>query len=70
MSNGKGGGHSPQNLPLLLAGGQNLGLRQGTHRKFELDSVPFANVLLTMLQAMHIEQHSFKTSTGTLPPLT
>ena len=66
MSNGKGGGHSPQNLPLLLAGGRKLGLKHGSHLKFEIDSTPFANVLLTMLHGMGIEDKRFMDSTGTL----
>ena len=69
MNNGKGGGHSPQNLPLLLAGGQKLGIKHGQHLKFERDT-PMSNLLLTMLQRMGIERESFMDSSGTLTGLT
>ena len=70
MSSGKGGGHSPKNLPLLLAGGRRLGLNHGRHLKFEVDSLPLSNVLLTMLHLMRVEQNAFADSTGVLPGLT
>jgi len=70
MNNGKGGGHSAKNLPLLLAGGRNLGIKQGQHLRFEVDSTPMSNLLLTMLQKMGIEQDRYMDSTGTLTGLT
>lgn len=70
MNSGEGGGHSPKNLPLLFAGGRELGLRLSSHLRFEQDKVPFANVHLTMLQAMGLEQDKFVDSTGTLTGLT
>lgn len=70
MSNGKGGGHSPKNLPLILAGGSGLGLRHGNHLPFDVDSTPLSNLLLTMLQKMGVEQDAFADSTGTLNGLT
>ena len=70
MSSGKGGGHSPKNLPLILAGGRQLGLKHGRHLKFEDDSTPLSNVLLTLLHVMGIEQDAFADSTGALPGLT
>lgn len=70
MNNGKGGGHSSKNVPLLLAGGKNLGIKQGQHLKFEVDSIPMSNLLLTMLRAMGIEQEKFMDSTGRLAGLT
>jgi hypothetical protein len=66
MNSGKGGGHSPKNLPLILAGGRRLGFDHGRHLKFEIDRVPLSNVLLTMLQRMGVEQDAFADSTGTL----
>lgn len=66
MSSGKGGGHSPKNLPLLLAGGGKLGLKHGGHLGFKIDSTPMSNVLLTMLQKMGVEHDRFADSTGTL----
>lgn len=69
MNNGKGGGHSSQNLPLLLAGGRKLGIRQGQHLQFEVDSTPMSNLLLSMLQAVGVEQDAFRDSSGTLTGL-
>ncbi len=69
MNNGEGGGHSPKNLPLLLAGGRNLGLRHGQHLVFDVDSTPMSNLLLTMLQKMGVASDSFMDSTGTLTGL-
>lgn len=69
MNNGEGGGHSPQNLPLLLAGGKRLGLRHGQHLAFEIDSTPLSNLLLTMLQKMGMDQDTFMDSTGTIKGL-
>jgi hypothetical protein len=64
-----GSSHNKENLPLLLAGGQMLGLRHGSHLKFAGDGTPFANVLLSMLNAMGIERKNFMDSTGTLTGL-
>lgn len=70
MNNGKGGGHSPKNLPLLLAGGRKLGIQQGQHLKFAEDSTPMSNLLMTMLRAAGVEQEKFMDSTGPLAGLT
>jgi hypothetical protein len=64
MNSGQGGGHSPKNVPLLLAGGQKLGLKHGAHLQFAADTKPLSNVLLTMLNAMGVKQPSFMDSTG------
>jgi hypothetical protein len=70
MNSGKGGGHSPKNLPLLLAGGSRLGFRHGKHLSFERDRVPLSNLLLTLLLAMGVERDAFADSTGTLSGIT
>ena len=71
MNSGKGGEHSPKNLPLLMAGGQRLGFRHGRHLAFKVENhPPLANVLLTMMQAMGIESDKFSDATGTLTELT
>ena len=70
MNSGHGGGHSPKSLPLILAGGQKLGLRQGQFLQHKIDSTPLSNVLLTMLQKMGVEHEQFVDSTGTLNGLT
>ena len=70
MNSGEGGGHSPKNIPTLLAGGQALGIRQGQHLAFEESNhPPLANVLLTMIQAMGVEQPQFQDSRGRLSGL-
>ncbi len=56
--------HTPRNLPTLLAGGANLGLKHGTFwRKGESR---MSNMYLSILRSLEIEQESFADSTGTL----
>ena len=70
MNSGKGGEHSPRNLPTLIAGGQKLGLKHGQHLAFDPDKhPPLSNVLLTMAQKMGVETEKFADATGTLPGL-
>lgn len=70
MNSGAGGDHSPNNLPLLLAGGSRLGLKHGQHLAFdEQKHPPLSNVLLSMAQAMGIETDRFADATGTLTGL-
>lgn len=63
MNNGDRGVHSPKNLPLLFAGGEKLGLRQGQHLRFKIDSTPFSNVHRTILDRMGIRDIEFSDST-------
>ena len=71
MNSGKGGEHSPKNLPTILAGGSKLGLKHGQHLAFDQDKhPPLSNLLLTMIQKMGVETSSFRDSTGTLNGLT
>lgn len=64
------GDHSPKNLPLLVAGGKKLGLKHGQHLAHNPDKhPPLANVLLTMIQKMGIEESKFSDATGTLTGL-
>lgn len=70
MNSGKGGEHSPKNLPLLVAGGQKLGLTHGRHLAFDVEKhPPMSNVLLTLVQKMGVEVEAFADSTGTLTGL-
>jgi hypothetical protein len=69
MNSGEGGGHSPKNIPLLLAGGGGLGIRLGQHLAFEVDSTPLSNVFVSMLQAAGLPQERFQDSRGTLTGL-
>ena len=56
--------HNPKNLPTLLAGGCNLGLKHGAF--WNNGENRMSNVHLSILQSMGIEQESFSDSTGTL----
>lgn len=69
MNSGKGGAHSPRNLPLLLAGGRGLGIKTGQHLHTSDEREPFCNVHLTMLHKMGVDAGSFCDSTGTLTGL-
>ncbi len=56
--------HYPKNLPTLIAGGANMGLRHGTfwHKK----ETRMSNVFLSILRSMGIAEESFADSTGVL----
>jgi hypothetical protein len=70
MNSGKGGEHSPKNLPLLVAGGHKLGLKHGRHLAFDPDKhPPLSNVLLTLAQKVGVEADRFADATGTLTGL-
>lgn len=70
MNSGLRGDHSPKNLPILVAGGMKLGLKQGQHLAFNVEKhPPLSNVLLTISQKMGVEKDRFADSTGTLTGL-
>lgn len=57
--------HNNNNYPLVLAGGNQLGLNHGRYLK--LDSrVPMSNLFVTMLNRMGVERESFADSSGEL----
>jgi len=59
---GNASGHSPANLPILLAGG---GLRHQGHLAFDRRSNrPFSNLFVRMMRQMGIEANAFGSSTG------
>ncbi len=67
MNSGAGGDHSPKNLPLLVAGGQSLGLRHGQHLAFDSEShPPLNNLMLRLAQCHGVETDRFGDATGTL----
>lgn len=71
MNSGEGGEHSPKNLPLLVAGGQGLGLKHGQHLAYDLNNhPPLSNVLLTLAQQFGVHVDTFRDSTGTITGLT
>ena len=56
--------HDGLNLPVLLAGG---GFKHGSHLSFDKkNNEPLANVFVSMLQNMGIEDESFSSSAGTI----
>jgi len=60
-----GNRHSPRNLPIVLAGGAGGKLKLGQNITYEKDT-PLANLYLTMLKTLNINQQMFGDSTGTL----
>lgn len=56
--------HNPRNLPTMLAGGANMGLKHGTY--WRKDDTRLSNVYLSILRSMEIEAASFADSTGVL----
>ncbi|HVW01346.1 MAG TPA: DUF1552 domain-containing protein [Planctomycetaceae bacterium] len=56
--------HNPRNLPTLIAGGNNLGLKHGVY--WRNGETRMSNVYLSILRSLGIEQESFADSTGTL----
>lgn len=65
---GDGDRHNHDDLPLLLAGGQALGVRQGLHRKFSRGT-PMNNLLLTLVDRIGIDVEQLGDSTGKLEGL-
>lgn len=56
--------HNPRNLPTMLAGGANMGLKHGTYWRQE--NAHMSKLFLSILHSMGIHQESFADSTGTL----
>src|SRR5262245_13904704 len=56
--------HNPRNLPTLIAGGANMGLKHGVHWKN--GETRMSNVYLSILRSLGVEQESFADSTSTL----
>jgi hypothetical protein len=57
--------HNSHNLPTLIAGGANMGLKHGTYWRGETET-RLSNAYLSILRAMEIELETFGDSTGTL----
>jgi hypothetical protein len=56
--------HNSHNLPTLLAGGANMGLKHGTY--WRSGESRMSNMYLSILRSLGIEEESFADSTGTL----
>jgi len=61
--------HQNHNYPLVLAGGNRLGMRHGRYLTFD-DKTPLSNLFVTMLDALDTPTESFVDSTGRLSELT
>ena len=61
--------HNNNNYPLILAGGDRLGMRHGKYQKFA-ESVPMSNLFVTMLDRLGVPADSFADSTGEISELT
>ena len=57
--------HVNLNYPLVLAGGQGMGLGHGRYLRFG-ESTPMSNLFVTVLQRMGVQADSFADSTGPL----
>ncbi len=57
--------HNSHNLPTLIAGGGNMGLKHGMYWRGEQET-RMSNVHVSILRSLGIEQDSFSDSTGTL----
>lgn len=56
--------HWPKNLPTMVAGGRNLGIRHGSYWRHGENRM--SNLYLSILRSLRIDQASFSDSTGTL----
>ena len=56
--------HTPRNLPTLIAGGANMGLKHGTY--WRNGETRMSNMYLSILRSLGIDQESFADSTSTL----
>lgn len=57
--------HNARNYPLVLAGGQRMGLKHGQYRQFS-EAIPLANLFVSLLGALGLPATSLADSTGRL----
>ncbi|MEM7012201.1 MAG: DUF1552 domain-containing protein [Verrucomicrobiota bacterium] len=58
--------HVGSSFPTILAGGNALGFKHGSHTKWPLDTRPMSDLYLTILQQLGCPVDSFKESSGTI----
>lgn len=58
--------HVNRDYPLMLAGGRNLGIKQGQFHDMSARDARMSDLLLTMLQQIDVPSHSFSDSEGVL----
>jgi hypothetical protein len=61
--------HRSRNYPLVLAGGNNLGLNHGHYHRYDENKTPLSNLFVTLLDRMGTKVESFKDSNGGLSEL-
>jgi hypothetical protein len=59
--------HNARNYPLVLAGGENLGIKHGSYTVFNEKETPMSNLFVSMLNAVDAPVDQFADSTGELP---
>lgn len=57
--------HKHDNLPILLAGGSNLGIKGGRHLHFEND-LPLANLMVTLMDKLGVPEEQLGNSSAAL----
>ena len=57
--------HNNQNYPLVLAGGNELGIKHGQYLKLS-DKIPLSNLFVTILNRLNVDRETFSDSTGEL----
>ena len=60
--------HSGRDLPIILAGGKNAGMKTGRWLKYP-DAQPYGNLLVSMAHKMGVEANDFGSATGSLDGL-
>jgi hypothetical protein len=58
--------HVNRNYPLMLVGGEKLGLKHGTFHKLGDNKPPLSNMYLTLLNALDVPATQFSDSSGTI----
>ena len=60
--------HNNTNYPLVVAGGDNLGLKHGGYHRFGSD-IPLSNLFVTMMNRLGMPTKNFVDSTGEMTEL-
>ncbi len=58
--------HVNRNYPLLIAGGSNLGIKQGVFHEMASSAAPLSNLLLTFLHLLDVPAERFSDSNGVM----
>ncbi len=58
--------HVNTDYPLMLMGGEKLGIRQGAFHDFGKKAPPLSNLYLTLLNALNVPNQKFSDSSGTI----